>query len=283
MLVHRYIGPHLKESLLHSELKVSKVSEFNDPFELRYRYTGEFGPAQAKKKISEFLESDFGKEQIRNIPRFVGLSHEKILQIIEGKHETILNALISQIPNDYAIIVEAIQKQADGITRVLCFSRPTDNPHDEILRWSHYTNRHMGARLWINLSVQDSPLRVSYPVKYQREPVSIEFEHTSNSDYMKMKMREVMTTKSECWRYEGEMRSFIVNPHYHTKAQDGHSLDYVRINLDGIERIDFGIRFPESEIGEIIELVKGKTSTKVQFYRAFCSPIDFSIKYAEVS
>ena len=282
MIVHRYIGSHLKDSLQNSELKVAKVSEFNDPFEFRYRYVGEFGFAQAAIKLQNHLKDDWFLRRLRMIPRFKLLSTDKILEVFENEKESILSAMVSNIPRAFDALPAENQDLANELVRILCFSLPSENRNEEILRWSHYTNCHNGARISIELSKQQPPLSIVYPVRYNNTLVSVEFGRTTEAQYIRDKIRDSMTTKSECWSYEGEVRSFIPKPHFHTRTQNGRDYDFVKINLDGIERIDFGIRFPESDIGAIIELFNKGNYTKVKFYRAFCSSSDYSIKYTEI-
>ena len=37
MILHRYLGSHLEDTVLNQRLKASKPSQFNDPFEFRFK------------------------------------------------------------------------------------------------------------------------------------------------------------------------------------------------------------------------------------------------------
>lgn len=282
MLVNRYLGSHLKESIQNSELKVAKVSDFNDPFEFRYRYIGEYRHSYAEREIRERLKSKSFLEKLRATPRFKGLSRKKIEKIFQDDKERVLYEVVSNTPKANQELIDSIPSRADETTRILCFTTPSKNPHEEMLLWGHYTNCHRGARIWIDLSTQRYPLSVSYPVQYKDALVSIDYDRSTDNSYIESKIRESMITKSKCWSYEGEVRSFIPKPYFHTKRQNGQDLDFIAINLEGIERIDFGIDFPQPEIKEIMAFLRDTSSRTVQFYQASCSYLEYEIKYNEI-
>jgi len=91
-----------------------------------------------------------------------------------------------------------------------------------------------------------------------------------------------MTTKAECWAYEGEVRSFIPKPFYVSRKSCGEELDFVKLNLKGVVRIDFGVRFPPKEIPQIIKTYGTQLSESVKFYHADCSYDEYKIIYHEI-
>lgn len=279
-ILTRYLGSHLRESLEHEELKVAKVSELNDVFEFRYCHIGEYGPVQAKQSIKkrEKVVQEF-QDRFNKKAKSLGISRNNRRKALKTNRSKMEDALVEKMPKHFMEQAEQCQARADSTLRILCFSKPTNCPNEEILRWSHYTNNHVGARIWIDMSKQKLPLQKEYPVTYQDDLVAVDNQKTDDPNYMDLKYRESMVTKAKCWEYEGEVRSFIPEEIFITKEVSGHHLYFVPIQLNGILRIDFGIRFPEEESAQIIKDFRGKLDPEVQFYQAGCKQDKYEIEY----
>ena len=282
MIVTRYLGSHLKEILAASELKVAKVSDFNDPFEFRYRHVGKYGRTQAITEFKSRLNTPEFWQRFQNDPRVAGLSKDELIQRLRENLNGILESLVAESSSGHKEIIDGAHETADATTRIICFSEPSDDPNDEMLRWSHYSNCHKGARIWLDLSKQEHPLRMGYSVRYRNSPVSVDNSRTGDKAYFKEKLKESMYTKANCWRYEGEVRSFIPKPFYESRESCGEVNDYVKFNLNGIIRIDFGIRFPLKEISQIINTYSPQLSESVTFFQAACSYDEYKVIYREI-
>ncbi len=62
----RYLGSHLGDVLTNSRLKVSRVSQFNDPFEFRYKCVGEITRKVAENFVRGRLEKEGFIQLLRN-------------------------------------------------------------------------------------------------------------------------------------------------------------------------------------------------------------------------
>lgn len=286
MIVTRYLGSHLKETLATSELKVAKVSDFNDPFELRYRSVGEYGRDQAMIDFEDRLNSpgfwQTFQEKFQDDRRFAGMSKDEIIQRLKENPNGILESLVANNSSMRKEHVDGTHEYADATIRIICFSKPSDDPNDEMLRWSHYSNCHKGACIWLDLSKQEHPLRMGHSVRYRNSLVSIDNSRTGDKAYLEEKSEETMYTKANCWSYEGEVRSFIPKSSCISRESCGKVNDFVKFNLNGVTRIDFGIRFPLKEISQIINTYSPQLSESVRFFQAACSYDEYKIIYREI-
>jgi hypothetical protein len=193
-----------------------------------------------------------------------------------------LDSIVTESASGHKELVDGAHQNADTTTRIICFSQPSDDPSEDMLRWSHYSNCHKGVRIWTDLSKQEAPLKIGYPVRYSKSFVTIDNERAGDNEYITDKFRESMFTKAECWRYEGEVRSFIPKPFYISRESCGEVHDFVKINLKGVIRIDFGVRFPNKEIPEIIQGYQSQLAGEVRFFHAACSYREYKIVYHEI-
>jgi hypothetical protein len=159
MIVTRYLASHLRDILEHKRLKVSKLSQFNDPFEFRYRHVGDFGRSAAKHPLRARMQTTDFWDSARQAPPLANKSKKKIKQIFKARRKEILDTLVKEMPKSFKELIDQVTKYADATTRIICFSKATQKPLEEILLWSHYTNNHSGVRVWFDLSHEPMPLR----------------------------------------------------------------------------------------------------------------------------
>jgi hypothetical protein len=282
MIVTRYLSSHLEETLASSEIKVAKVSDFNDAFEFRCRYDGEYGRTEAIQDLQkQFSILEFW-EEVRQDPRFAGQTDDSIVKQFQQNLENMLDALATDAKSGHKEIVDNTHQAADETTRIICYSKPSKNPYDDMLRWSHYTNCHKGSRIWLDLSTQEYPLNIGYPINYSTKLITIDVARMPDREYYSDILNKVMITKAKCWEYEDEVRSIIPNEFCVSRELNGAVVDFVGFKLKGVVRIDFGIRFPEDQRLHLIKTYKSQLSETVSLFQATRSYSDYRIEYNEL-
>jgi 2-keto-3-deoxy-L-rhamnonate aldolase RhmA len=78
MIVTRYFASHLRDILKNGRLKVSRLSQFNDPFEFRYRYRTQppaehLATANARVHVTAMLETKRAFERLDEIASVPGI------------------------------------------------------------------------------------------------------------------------------------------------------------------------------------------------------------------
>ncbi len=125
MIVTRYLGSHLEDILTNCRLKVSRVSELNDPFEFRYKIVGKLKRDVAAAYYRRKLEKEEFIQQIRNHNNFRGKSDLEIKHYFQENITTIIDNLLDSVSDSNKQVIDDVTDTADGTVRVICFSKPT--------------------------------------------------------------------------------------------------------------------------------------------------------------
>lgn len=278
----RYLGSHFDDILTNCRLKVSKVSQFNDPFEFRYKCVGEFTRKEAERFIQERLDRDGFIQLLRNINEFRGKNEKEIKHHYEENKAEIIDKILDLIPDAHRQLIDGVAKKADEIIRVICFSRPTQKPLEELLLWSHYARSHSGCRIWINLSLEPLLAINTHEVTYSDELVSVDISDPNVDQNAMPVFRKAFVTKAKCWDYEDEIRVFIHKKFCKSEKVGEVILEYIDISLESLTRIDFGIRFPIEERNTLIESLKENGLSNTKFFQCRLSYDKYAIEYEEV-
>jgi len=261
MIVTRYLGSHLEDILTNCRLKVSRVSNLNDPFEFRYKIVGKLKRNVAAAYYRTRLEKEEFIQQIRNHnKKFRGKSDLEIKHYFQENITTIIDNLLDSVPDSNKQVIDDVTDAADRTVRVICFSNPTQGKLEEILLWSHYTQNHSGFRIWINLSLIASLSFKTCNVIYSDDLISIDINDLYSGMDTVPVLKEAMVTKAKCWDYEDEVRAFVSKEYCKLEEVGEKTLEYLNISLESLTRIDFGIRFPIEKRDKLIERLKGKGS-----------------------
>ncbi len=280
MILHRYLGSHLEDTVLNQRLKASKPSQFNDPFEFRFKALDDV----SGDKLDYYLENI----PQQNIEAYCAgakreLSPEQVIEGIKKQYPDWKNKL----PNDLYAIAKNISKKAqtnsEKAFRVICFNDPIKvKPMDEILLWSHYTNNHSGARIEIDTDFlkKDSPLRevkrINYPPALtQISTVDLALNKTTA-------LVDTMISKAKQWAYEQEVRCFpLLEQTICLTTPDG-LIELVDLPIQAVRRIDFGIRFDRTRRDDLVTRLRLDNHSHINFRQATCSEVEYKIEYIEV-
>lgn len=262
----------------NSSLYWSSVSQFNDPFEYKFRF---FTDGNENAVTSRFLAATFIKDH-NAISIF---SNNQQLQNIRRKHlngeedfnsiEVYINNLLLQekfkINNSKSltamsaykkifldIIPIQIKKIIDETTGVLCLTDDSDERSSRLM-WSHYADCHKGVRIKLKTKfiehISDSMKSGIRKVRYQESFPLIEYDDYLgfSAGYFPQQTRNLVNkmifTKSDEWSYENEYRSVI--------PFNGESR-IINVNPDAFDSIYLGLRVTPKNQDAIITAIKNK-------------------------
>ena len=212
----------------------SEPQSFNDPFDCNLSETS----SHTQEEANQFLD-----------------------HVIEGRPDR--NILISRgttIQEAENFLASALEKVLSE-TGILCLSKSFLN----ILMWSHYTNSHKGLVIELDIT-QDldfflSPIQVKYTDSY--EPTNY-FKNQRDT------VGQIISTKSNCWSYEEEVR--IIKNGVTGK---------VSFNPKAIQRVIFGCRSEPGFISRIRDLCSVPELEHVAFSQLKSSYAKFALELSE--
>jgi hypothetical protein len=208
------------EIIKKQTLRFSKPSKFNDPLDCH-------------DGLIEIDESDFPKMVKRRFPNATQKEHAEILLQVKQnfitQKESILN-LYTQERNNILIS---------------CFSKSPE----KLLMWSHYTNSHKGLcfEFFIDRQVRFKSFGEVLPLEVNYKSLQ---KITKYKDSDPNYLIDWVTTKSDQWSYEMEVRWILMNVIY--------GKDYVDIEFPKyfLKKIILGFNMEQKERQIVIDLVK---------------------------
>jgi len=150
-------------------------------------------------------------------------------------------------------------------TGICCFT----SEKNSILMWSHYASHHSGFCLEFLSNKRPNginPLNVVYKKKFK------------TADYHKQKEDSsvhLIYSKSECWEYENELRTFITDINNDNERQ-------VPFDRNDLLSVYLGVKCPPDYENEIKVILKEVYENKVKLFRGKLSNDAFEILWDEI-
>lgn len=253
-------------------LKVSPPNQFNDPFEFLPKVDFCIDETAMKRVMTD-------QDALRSVWEESGreMPFEDFATMVKAMSE---NVGLEHVASARRMFQElALLRQSDVVDFIsktyalACYSEISDN----LLMWSHYTDRHRGIVVGFNLKNSFfSQATNLMPVSYRSDRVSATYDSEGfASDEHELSIER---TKSLVWSYEREWRQrFRVKDCTKIHNPDGTTCLYVSIPSDAIASVTFGVRCrPETE--KIVrELKKQPDLQHVRLSRAVLHERDFKI------
>jgi hypothetical protein len=235
--------------------------------------------AKAKHHLKQRIKTDqfFDVAQLHNpairtkkdLKRFVAANRNSIVKN--------LTTTYSQLKAE-----NLVESMSDQSLRVVCFSESTVNRLDEILIWSHYADKHKGARIGFEF-----PDGITFPFKvvqvdYRKERIVLNLTEGLGSDHVMTALIEMLKVKSLAWKYEREYR-LITSPRLCVckQLQTGEPADFFPFKREWVKCVDFGVRTSLKEIQTMEEFLQ-KEYPNVQLRKAVFHPSDYALDYEPV-
>lgn len=245
-IIYKYskLDEYFFQLLIKNEFWFSEPKAFNDPYDCNICFAEKAPESEQEIKENYFLPSDFDRDI------FKGKSEQEIGEIFESKART-----EAYKENDY---LKQIKQQAHN-AGICCFSAT----HNNLLMWSHYADSHRG----VCIGYSSNELLQSFGeinwVKYGNKFPEIK----SLESFPK---REVMTTKSEDWAYEKELR-IIASPQAHP------------FKRDAVKELIFGLNTPASQIRAIMALIFQLDYKYVDIKQVIIADNEYKIKFKHLA
>jgi len=253
MLLHHYLNPkHGLDALHNEELFASIPTDFNDPFELAFALRGEV----SLNECLDMLRERFNTTEFRSQLAPVGLSLSVVKQNI-GRSAILLHKVLNN--QTYIEYVPHVTEVAKATLRVICFcNAETIKTSDDVLMWSHYANKHQGIR--ITLDIPNDALKHAQlqEVVYAKERISVDRKMMFMNTLPQEKYGSSITTKSESWRYECEVRLLVSPNACRTQWSFRGVREFFPISKSWIRHIDIGLRADEKYKKAIARVIQHK-------------------------
>lgn len=205
------------EIIKKQTLRFSKPILFNDPLDC---YDG----------LIEIDESDFPNLVRRKFPRATKQEHLKIL-----------NQVKQNFKNTKDNIMNLFKVERDRVL-ISCFSKSSE----KLLMWSYYTNAHKGIcfEFFVDHQVRFTSFGEVLPLEVKYKSLQEKIKDSAENYLV-----EWVTTKSEKWKDEEEVRWILMNVNNKNKYVD------IQFPKWFLKKIIFGFNMSDDQRDNVISLV----------------------------
>ncbi|WP_397382896.1 DUF2971 domain-containing protein [Prosthecobacter sp.] len=272
MEIHRYMGdPEEKGwalgTIKDGLLKVSRLSEFNDPFEGMFSMPETISAAQMRQYVRA------GREDPR-------VAFSPTLAEIKCSESEMTRGIKQRYPEIRRQRLVDLDRARDDLFLAASFSDTSQiDPTNEILLWSHYANSHRGVRLGFEINDRDARSYKLENVVYDSKRITIELAGDPDKN-AKLLLKAYMR-KSEAWSYEKELRLFLRLDRCESKIVAGKSLYFFRYPQAWISSVDFGAECPSNIKEPIIDFVRS-SQRPIKLRQASYHESEFALVYDEI-
>jgi Protein of unknown function (DUF2971) len=214
---------NLRDTIVHSVIRLSRPTEFNDPFDMHCRFVA---AATEQEKLA----------------RFTTMVDEQMTHASSAQKQIAVNNLMAE---SQQALTERFHLSVGGVrqtTGVHCFA---GTPRS-VLMWSHYADKHRGVCLQFDTSRDFPLLSQAVPV------IPVIGEDLPSVNFIvgfKDQILRMLLSKHTGWEYEKERRMIMLD-------QGGRYLD---IRPDSLRTIILGLHVSD----ESIEFVHGLLAERV--------------------
>lgn len=281
MILWRYLGSHGLETLESGELMVSRISRFNDPFELMYRVGGTITRAKARKIVLNRQKSpEFIERLLAHAPHLRS-SRRELRKFLRDSLTSGTDALLQ---NHERLCEQQVSDRlglADKHMRIVCFSAEAE-PSAEILMWSHYAAKHAGVRIGFEFPhLSMGGVKIT-EMKYSSQRVEVDFTNDAFGEAVQQALFESTIIKAKAWSYEREYRLFVHPDLCRRRMIDGQPREFLPFAKDWIRFVDFGVNCSSEYVSKVVKLVSA-AYPKAACRRAIHHKTDFALDYPNIT
>jgi hypothetical protein len=272
MLIHRYVGDPKEEgwalaTVKDRLLKVTRLSEFNDPFEGIFSMPETISAAQSLQYVRAAKKDPFSAFS----PQLA------VTKCSDSEMTRGIKQRYSEIRKEY---LKAWNRDRDNYFLAASFSDTSKmDPKEDILMWSHYANSHRGLRLGFEIHPTDTKYYKVEAVMYETERTSIELGR--GLDENAKLLLASYTRKSKAWEYEKEHRLLVRLEKCETKLVKGKELHFFSYPQAWVRSVDFGAECPPVIKDPIIDFVRS-SQRPITLRQARYHESEFALVYDEI-
>ena len=136
MIFYRYLGSHWMDTLRDGRLKVSRLQEFNDPYDCLGVCVGQYPISTVKQHFLN--QSSIVYETTVNTAKNLNKTIDVAAVMLAKEHVRGMSNQMAKMITD--------RDSVSAIKFILCFSGAQENDSSHSLMWSHYANKCNGVR-----------------------------------------------------------------------------------------------------------------------------------------
>lgn len=270
---------HGIESLSSGEFKITRPLDENDPFEMLGARKGRLSD-KARKEFVDDVAYAWTKKAMSS-PKLASLR-----PIGDVRADAWAGA---ERAIDEQILGRSVFQRTDRILSVVDADR-IDDRSDQLM-WAHYAGSGSGMRIWIDDSKMPEEYPDFYRVNYSDERPCLDLDKVGSWDGRTVfgeLVGQCLLTKSEAWSYECEWRMIVtdrIRPDLLTRhvGKSGKELEFVKIPLSAVVRVDFGPKAYQNETKILIEKLKSNPALQhVEMRIAVFHPTRYKYVYTEM-
>ena len=279
-ILTRYCGDYAIDDLEQMRLSVSKISSFNDPFELHLRVSRRLTRSGAKKHLRERMRRrSFWARAAAHFPYLTGKQLKRTIASARGQ-------MISSHVNAQDSLVEFQRSRPwesmDRNVRLMCFTERKHEDGAEIPMWGYYAAKHQGVRIHVRRQFFEQAGFSLIRVDYQSEPPELDLSLDPEGKEFYEFTGQIIRSKSCAWRHENEWRLMIPASSCFNAADSNQiARDFIRVKKEDISRIDLGIRFATSLVARAVGL--RKIFPQIEIYTTAKDPRAYYPVYAKMT
>lgn len=261
------------KSVKTGRFKLLRPLDANDPYEMMGACIGKL-----REDVFSYMRQDVAyqwfKESSSRVNTATFPSLDSVQRNVENNAEFFRDVIMQR-----GLIQNA--------SRILCFceaSKITDL--SDQLMWGHYSYGGTGIRVWFDTERLPRDMPPIFPVHYAEIRPTIDLgELDCYLDWAKWSQffEKVFVTKSKAWEYEHEQRMFVPKLYDSSWVSRDNGLEFVKIPVNAITRIDFGAKGIIGETRAIARSLKHATMTKhIEMRIATFDKYDYAYSYTTI-
>jgi len=230
-MLYKYCKTDGFDILANCRLRLNRIENFNDPFELVFGIDEDTAPSNIKKEYEE-------NPNIRKT--MVDTLDDQNISYDKSSPEDILDKFIKFQTKDFKGVIKIVWDDWNEKMGIACFS---ESP-GVIQMWAHYTDNHKGIVVGIDESEFVKNRDDLFTVRYRDEMVLFPVTGVPEilDQHVKKYIPEVVRRKESNWSYEKEIRIYT---DLDEKDKDDNYY-YKKIPASSIKEIYLGLRSDET-------------------------------------
>jgi hypothetical protein len=249
----RYSGDYAIADLEQMRLSVSRITSFNDPFELHMSESDPLSRSGARHSLRHSNKSARFRSQLA--AAYPGATSRQLKKIIHAQRGKLISKLVEgqdQLTKQHRSSPWAGMEK---LARLICFTERKQDAPEEIPMWGYYADSHCGVRIHVARDFFEdenfSLLRINYEEHPPKLDLRLDVEGRAFNEFV----RTVVGSKSYAWQHEKEWRLMVPAFRcFEALDSNGATRDFIKIKPEHLRRIDLGIRFNDQLVTRAIAL-----------------------------
>ena len=216
MILHKYVNLNGDDIIRNLRIKVSKPTDFNDPFE----YLPHVMDISPEQMYDEVVANEGYLQHLHKYGTSVGSINKPYESYVtEIKTPAGRTRFLESTPNiakALRVTCKDMQGKPEWIL-MTCFCSAATESNQEILMWSHYAYGHRGLRIAFDKELLDINDKSFIEIKYEADRVQLnplDYLRRGNPGFTGA-FSKCIKTKSSVWLYEKEYRWLVVSAQCH--------------------------------------------------------------------